>query len=191
MKIIITENQLNYVLEQNQEEQLCLSDFNETVNSFLDGVVKLSDDEIYSAYEDPMTLANEIKDPKTKMLFENILKRLENMSIAQVLSELKKLISIKKTLKEQQTPYLEQNITIAGVEMPKVVAHSILGLLIILFLSKIIVYLDKIMNKVKTSGRRRRSNVVGCQASRGRAMAIRRRRRRENWKSFLKRLGIR
>lgn len=191
MKIIITENQLNYVLEQNQEEELCLSDFNETVNSFLDGVVKLSDDEIYSAYEDPMTLANEIKDPKTKMLFENISMRLENMSISQVLSQLKKLISIKKTLKEQQTPYLEQNITIAGVEMPKVVAHSIIGLLIILFLSKIIVYLDKIMNKVKTSGRRPRSNVVGCQASRGRAMAIRRRRRRENWKSFLKRMGIR
>lgn len=191
MKIIITENQLNYVLEQNQEEELCLSDFNETVNSFLDGVVKLSDDEIYSAYEDPMTLANEIKDPKTKMFFENISKRLENMSIAQVLSELKKLISLKKTLKEQQTPYLEQNITIDGVEMPKVVAHSILGLFIILFLSKIIVYLDKIMNKVKTSGRRRSSNVVGCQASRGRAMAIRRRRRRENWKSFLKRIGIR
>lgn len=191
MKIIITENQFNYVLEQNQEEELCLSDFNETVNSFLDGVVKLSDDEIYSAYEDPMTLANEIKDPKTKMLFENISMRLENMSISQVLSELKKLISIKKTLKEQQTPYLEQNITIAGVEMPKVVAHSIIGLLIILFLSKIIVYLDKIMNKVKTSSRRPRSNVVGCQASRGRAMAIRRRRRRENWKSFLKRMGIR
>ena len=189
MKYILTESQVSIILEQ---EELCLSDFSETVNSSLNGIVELSDDEIYSAYEEPMELANEIKDPKMKGVFNNIMENLTKMSYPEVLAEFKKLMSIKNTIKEQQTPYLEQNVTIAGVTVPKAVVHGILGIVIIAMLSKIINYLGKSMDNEKPSrGRRPGPNVIGCQASRGRAIAIRRRRRRENWRAFLKKMNLR
>ena len=102
MKYILTETQVSIILEQ---EELCLSDFSETVNSSLNGIVELSDDEIYSAYEEPMELANEIKDPKMKGVFNNIMENLTQMSYPEVLAEFKKLMSLKNTIKEQQTPY--------------------------------------------------------------------------------------
>ena len=101
-------------------------------------------------------------------------------------------MSLKNTIKEQQTPYLEQNVTIAGVTVPKAVVHGVLGIVIIAMLSKIINYLGKSMDNEKPSrGRRPGPNVIGCQASRGRAIAIRRRRRRENWRAFLKKMNLR
>jgi hypothetical protein len=188
MKYILTESQLSVILEQ---EDLCLSDFSETVNSSLNGIVQLSDDEIYSAYEEPMELANEIKDPKAKASFNNVMENLSNMSYAEVLAELKKLISLKNTLKEQQTPYLEQTVNVAGVQMSKPLVHGILGLLIISVLSKLINYLATSMDNVKPARRRPGRNVIGCQGARGRAQAVRRRRRRENWRSFLRKMGLR
>jgi len=187
MKYILAESQVLIILEQ---EELCLSDFNETVNSSLNGIVELSDDEIYSTYEEPMELANEIKDPKMKGVFNNIIENLTKMSYPEVLAEFKKLMSMKNTIKEQQTPYLEQNVTIAGVTVPKVAVHSILGIVIIATLSKIINYLGKSMDNVKPARRRPGRNVIGCQGARGRAQAVRRRRRRENWRSFLIKMGL-
>lgn len=189
MKYILTETQLSIIREQ---EDFCLSDFTEAVNSSLNGIVELSDDEIYSAYEEPIELAEEIKDPKTKAVFKNVIENISSMSYVEVLAELKRLLSVKNTIKEQQTPYLEQNITIAGVQMPKALAHGILGLVIISVLSKLINHLAKSMDNVKPArGRRPGPNVIGCQASRGRAKAIRRRRRRENWRAFLRKLNLR
>lgn len=188
MKYILTENQLSVILEQ---EDLCLSDFSETVNSSLNGIVQLSDDEIYSAYEEPSELANEIKDPKAKTVFNNILESISKMTYAEVLAELKKLLSMKNNLKEQQTPYLEQTVNIGGVEVSKPLAHGILGLVIIAVLSKLINYLATSMDNVKPARRRPGRNVIGCQGARGRAQAVRRRRRRENWRGFLRKMGLR
>jgi hypothetical protein len=47
------------------------------------------------------------------------------------------------------------------------------------------------MDSVKSPRRRGgRSSVIGCQAARGRAQAVRRRRRRENWRAFLRKMGL-
>lgn len=188
MKYILTESQFSLLVEQ---EDLCLSDFSETVNSSLNGIVELNDDEIYSAYEEPMELANEIQDPKMKSIFKNIMGNISKMSYAEVLAELKNLLTLKNTIKEQQTPYLEQNINIAGVQVPKVAVHAILGVLIISVLSKLINYLATSMDSVKPARRRPGRNVIGCQGARGRAQAVRRRRRRENWRAFLRKMGLR
>lgn len=188
MKYILSESQFSLLVEQ---EDLCLSDFSETVNSSLNGIVELNDDEIYSAYEEPMELGNEIQDPKMKGVFKNIMENISKMSYAEVLAELKKLMTLKNTIKEQQTPYLEQNINIAGVQVPKVAVHTILGVLIIAVLSKLINYLATSMDSVKPARRRPGRNVIGCQGARGRAQAVRRRRRRENWRAFLKKIGLR
>jgi hypothetical protein len=46
------------------------------------------------------------------------------------------------------------------------------------------------MDGVKPSRRSGSKYVVGCQGARSRAKAVRRRRRRENWKNFLRRIGL-
>jgi hypothetical protein len=113
------------------------------------------------------------------------------MSYPEVLAELKKLISLKNTLKEQQTPYLEQTVNVPGIQMSKPLVHGILGLLIISVLSKLINYLATSMDSIKPARRRPGRNVIGCQGARGRAQAVRRRRRRENWRAFLRKIGLR
>jgi hypothetical protein len=189
MKYILTEAQFSTLMEQ---EDLCLPDFEQTVNGTLEGIVELTPDEIYSAYEMPMELANEVSDPKIKQLFGKMLSNVDAMSYDGLKTELKKLISLKNTLKEQQTPYLEQTVEIAGVKVPKAAIHLVLGLVIISVLSKLINMIGQRLDSVK-SPRRRGGNtsVIGCQAARGRAKAIRRRRRRENWRGFLRKMGLR
>ena len=188
MKYILTEAQFSTLLEQ---EELCLPDFEQTVNGTLEGIVELTPDEIYSAYETPMELTNDVSDPKMKQLFAKMLTNVDGMSFDGLKDELKKLISLKNTLKEQQTPYLEQTVEIAGVQVPKAAVHVVLGLVIISILSKLINMIGQKMDSVKSPRRRGgKSSVVGCQAARGRAKAVRRRRRRENWRSFLRKMGL-
>ena len=192
MKIIITESQYSLIVEQ---DDLCLSDFEETVNGALEGVVQLSPDEIYSAYESPMELSSEISDPNMKNTFTKIVNNLSSMGFDELKNELRKVLSLKKSVNEQQTPYMDQTVDIAGVQVSKPLVHGILGLIAISILSKLINMIGGKMDSVKSSSRRRRrggrSSVVGCQASRGRAQAVRRRRRRENWRRFLKKMGFR
>ena len=190
MKIIITESQYSLIVEQ---DDLCLSDFEETVNGALEGVVQLSPDEIYSAYESPMELSSEISDPNMKNTFTKIVNNLSSMGFDELKNELRKVLSLKKSVNEQQTPYMDQTVDIAGVQVSKPLVHGILGLIAITILSKLINMVANRMDSVKSPRRRRggRSSVVGCQASRGRAQAVRRRRRRENWRRFLKNMGFR
>jgi hypothetical protein len=188
MKYILTEAQFSTLMEQ---EELCLPDFEQTVNGTLEGIIELTPDEIYSAYETPMELTNDVSDPKMKQLFAKMLTNVDGMSFDGLKDELKKLISLKNTLKEQQTPYLEQTVEIAGVQVPKAAVHVVLGLVIISILSKLINMIGQKMDSVKSPRRRGgRSSVIGCQAARGRAKAVRRRRRRENWRSFLRKMGL-
>jgi hypothetical protein len=188
MKYILTEAQFSTLMEQ---EELCLPDFEQTVNGTLEGIIELTPDEIYSAYETPMELTNDVSDPKMKQLFAKMLTNVDGMSFDGLKDELKKLISLKNTLKEQQTPYLEQTVEIAGVQVPKAAVHVVLGLVIISILSKLINMIGQKMDSVKSPRRRGgKSSVVGCQAARGRAKAVRRRRRRENWRSFLRKMGL-
>ena len=190
MKIVITENQLKYVLEQ-QTDELCISDYVDMVNSHLGGIVQLTDDEVYSAYEDPSVLLNDIQDPKMKTTFQKILNGISQMSLEQQGAELKNLLGTLKNVQEQQTPYLDQNMVIGGTEVPKVLVHTLGGLVVITLLSKIINTLGKRMDGVKPSRRSGSKYIVGCQGARSRAKAVRKRRRRENWRSFLRKIGLR
>jgi hypothetical protein len=187
MKYILTEAQFSTLMEQ---EDLCLPDFEQTVNGALEGIVELTPDEIYSAYETPMELANEVSNPKAKQMFGKILTNVESMSFDELKNELKKLLSLKNSLKEQQTPYLEQNVTIAGVTVPKVAAHAVLGVVIIAVLSKLINLIGSKMDSVKSPRRSGSKYIVGCQGARSRAQAVRRRRRKENWRGFLRKMGL-
>jgi hypothetical protein len=113
------------------------------------------------------------------------------MDAEQLRTELKNVLGLTKTLKEQQTPYLDQTITIGGTEVPKVLFHTVGGLAIISMLSTIINGLGERMDAVKPRRRSGSKYIVGCQGARSRAKAVRRRRRRENWRSFLRKLGLR
>jgi hypothetical protein len=193
MEILITESQFKKIENIiNEQNDLCLSDFEETVNGALEGVVQLNADEIYSAYEFPVELSSEISDPNMKNIFTKIVKNLSSMGFDELKNELSKVLSWKKSVNEQQTPYLDQTLDIAGVPVSKPLVHSILGLIIITILSKLINMIANKMDSVKSSRRKGRgSSVVGCQGSRARAQAVRKRRRRENWKRFLNKIGLR
>lgn len=191
MKILVTESQLEYILEQQQSEDLCLRDFVETVNSHLDGIVELTPEEIYSAYENSTELLSQISDPKVKDLVNKIYTNISQMDFEQLKSELKNVLSLVKTLKEQQTPYLDQTMSIGGTQVPKVLVHTVGGLAIISLLSTIINGLGERMDSVKPRRRSGSKYIVGCQGARSRAKAVRRRRRRENWRSFLRKIGLR
>ena len=189
MKIIITETQLRQVVEQ-QSEDLCLADLVDTVNGNLEGIVSLNTDEVYSVYENPNELLAEVTDPKIKNIFQNILNNISKMSLDEMKTELQKVLKLKNTLREQQTPYLDQTIEIAGTQIPKVAVHSLIGLVVISLLSGIIKILSGKIDSIKPTRRSGSKYIVGCQGSRSRAKAVRKRRRRENWKSFLKKIGM-
>lgn len=188
MKYIISESQYDKLL--NEQEDLCLQDFEQFVNSNLEGLTNLTKEEIFSSYDNILELMNEVQDPKMKAVFQKFLKNVDSMDYGSVKSELKNLFNLKQSLKEQQTPYLEQTFTIGGAEMPKYVVHGLMGLMIIALLSKLINILSQKMDSIKPSRRSSGKSVVGCQGSRARAQAVRRRRRRENWRNFLKKLGL-
>ena len=115
------------------------------------------------------------------------MKGLQNMDEDQLKQELNKVMSL-KNLKEQGTPYLEQTIDIAGTQVPKVAVHGLLALIAISILSKL---LKMIPQNQSRRGSRLRSKAVGCQGAGARARLVRRRRRREAWRSFMRKLGIR
>lgn len=190
MKIVLTESQLKYVFEQ-QTEDLCTQDFVDFVNSHLEGVVTLTPDEVYSTFEDPMEVLKEIPDSQKRSLVQKALENISKMTLEQKGQELRKLLSKAKGLKEQQTPYLDQTYNVAGVEMPKVAVDSVIGLILISLLSSIINKLGVKMDSVKPKRRSGSKYIVGCQGARSRAKAVRRRRRRENWRSFLRKIGLR
>jgi hypothetical protein len=181
MKIIITENQLRTLSEQMSSDEQCIQPEVDELNSVFQGLGELYGVE----YEDKEVL-DQTADPKQKQLLSQILKGLQNMDVKQLKQELNKVMSL-KNLKEQNTPYIEQTIEIGGTQIPKVVVHGLLGLILISILSKLL----KMIPQNQSRGRSRlASRAQGCQGAGARARLVRRRRRRETWRSFLKKLGI-
>ena len=181
MKIIITENQLRTLSEQMSSEDQCIQPDIDQLNKFMSGLGDL----YASEYEDQEIL-DQTTDPKQKQILSRVLDGLKDMDILELQQELKKILSM-KNLKEQNTPYLQQNVMIAGTEIPKVAVHSLLGLIAISILSNI---LKKIPQSNSRGGSRLRSRAVGCQGANARARLVRRRRRREAWRSFLRKIGL-
>lgn len=182
MKIIITENQLKTLTEQMSTDEQCIQPEIDELNSVFQGL-----GELYGVEYEDQEVLDQTSDPKQKQLLSQILKGLENMDISQLKQELKKVMSL-KNLKEQNTPYLDQTIEIGGAQIPKVAIHGLLGLIAISVLSKLI----KMVPRNQSKGRSRlASRAQGCQGAGARAKLVRRRRRRESWRSFLRKLGIR
>lgn len=182
MKIIITENQLKTLTEQMSTDEQCIQPEIDELNSVFQGLGDLYGVE----YEDQEVL-DQTSDPKQKQLLSQILKGLEKMDINQLKQEFEKVISL-KSLREQDTPYLEQTIEIGGTQIPKVAVHGLLGLIAISILSKLL----KMAPQSRERGRSRlASRAQGCQGAGARAKLVRRRRRREAWRSFMRKLGIR
>jgi len=182
MKIIITENQLRTLSEQMSSDEQCIQPEVDELNSVFQGL-----GELYGVEYEDQEVLDQTADPKQKQLLSQILKSLQNMDVKQLKQELNKVMSL-KNLKEQNTPYIEQTIEIGGAQIPKVVVHGLLGLIVISILSKLL----KMIPQNQSRGRSRlASRAQGCQGAGSRARLVRRRRRRETWRSFLKKLGIR
>jgi hypothetical protein len=182
MKIVITESQLRYVLEQDQND-LCLQDELMDVNNFLGGIVNLAPEDIGGELENE-DLLSQVADPKYKNILSKILQNISVMKPEQLRDTFKKIMSM-RSLKEQQTPYLERTTDIAGVQVPTAGIHALLGLVAIAVVTKLIKALGNV------SGGSGNSRAVGCQGGAARARLQRMRRRRESWRRFLKKVGLR
>ena len=196
MKIQLTESQYNKVIdliEAETQEQECTFNDIDVLNTFLEGIVEF-DETTLGPETSIEELSTEIKDPKTKLIFKQLDQRLNSLSADQLKDELKKVLAM-KNLQEQGTPYTEQTVDIAGMVVPKVVVHGAIGLIAIAILSKLFKFLGAIAGGMKSSNRRGYSRLasksVGCQGGAARARLVRRRRRRENWRSFLRKVGLR
>jgi len=182
MKIIITENQLRTLSEQMSSDEQCIQPEVDELNSVFQGL-----GELYGVEYEDQEVLDQTSDPKQKQLLSQILKGLQNMDVKQLKQEWNKVMSL-KNLKEQNTPYIEQTIEIGGAQIPKVVVHGLLGLIVISILSKL---LKMVPQNQSRGGSKLASRAQGCQGAGARARLVRRRRRRETWRSFLKKLGIR
>ena len=171
-----------------QTENECISSEVEELNSVMPGLGELA----ASEYENDELLAV-VTDPSKKEYLSNILNGLSNMSVDQLKQELNKVISIRKQKINEQDgnddPYLDRTTNIGGQEVPTVMVHTIGGLLAMGILSAII----RMIGSASTGNNRKRRSkyIVGCQGARSRAKAVRKRRRRESFRGFLKNIGLR
>jgi hypothetical protein len=193
MKIVITESQLKYVLEQQQDEEICVQAELDDLNNLLTGIVQVDFNDLGGEMSDEEVISS-VTDPKQKNMLSKVLQNLSQMSLEGLRDELKKVISL-KNLKEQQTPYLDRTTDIAGVKVPTAVVHGSLGLIAISILSKMLKGLGNMDVNTRNKRRRKYSRVAsraqGCQGGAGRAKLQRMKRRRENWRSFLRKIGLR
>ena len=186
MKYIISESQFEKLIQE-EETDVCLQDEIDELNDLLGGMVEIEAEDLGGDIPDEEIIAK-VKDPKHKGLISQMLTNLSRMVPEQLRDELKKVVSL-KNLSEQSTPYFQRTTNIGGVDVPTAAIHGLVGLTAISILSKMINSLGK-----SDSGRRRSrvaSRATGCQGGRARARLVRMRRRRENWKRFLRKLGLR
>ena len=190
MKILISESQYKVLVEQ-ESEDVCVQDELDTLNDFLGGIVTVEPEDIGGelSHDD---LLSTVTDPKEKNMLTKVLNNLSQMNMEQLRDQLKKVMSM-KNLKEQETPYMDRTTEIGGVQVPTAVVHGSLGLLAIAILTKMIKGLSGMGTGGRRGGRRGRlaSRATGCQGGAARAKLVRMRRRRENWRSFLRKIGLR
>jgi len=193
---MLTETQYSQVVDlieaESQNNECILQDI-DILNGFLDGIVEF-DESTLGPELSTDELTKKIKDPKMQIIFKQLVQRLDSLDSEQLREELKKVLSM-KSLQEQGTPYLEQNVNIAGISVPKVMVHGALGMIALAILSKLFKFLTTMPSIIKNSNRRANqrlsSRSVGCQGGSARARLVRRRRRRENWRNFLRKVGLR
>jgi hypothetical protein len=190
MKIIVTESQFQNLTKLMEQNEQCQIQDIDVLNTFLEGVISLDENTMGDEVEDS-ELMGQIKDPKNKEIFQEITNSFNSMDPNELKGELSKLLSV-KNLQEQDVPYLEQTINIGGMDVSKPIVHAIVGILIISILSKLLKSIGSVFQSSGGSRNRRlRSKAVGCQGANARAKLVRKRRRRENWRALMRKLGIR
>lgn len=191
MKILISESQYKVLIEQ-ESEDVCFQEELNILNDFLDGIVTVEPEDIGGelSHQD---LLSSVTDSKQKNIISKVLGNISQMNMGQLKDELETVMSM-KNLKEQQTPYLDRTTEIGGVQVPTAIIHGSLGLLAIAIMTKMIKGLGNI--DVNSENKRRRkynriaSKAVGCKRGKARDRLVRMRRGRENWKNFLRKIGI-
>ena len=190
MKIIVTENQFKNLKKIVEQDNQCEIQDIDVINDFLNGVIELDDNTLGDEVEDS-ELLGQISNPKNKEVFQKVVSNFNNMNPQELKDELVKILSI-KNLKEQDVPYMDQTMIIGGLELPKVVVHALGGILIISILSKLLKSLGSMFRYSRgTKNQRLQSRSVGCQGANARAKLVRKRRRRENWRALMRKLGMR
>jgi hypothetical protein len=149
--------------------------------------MNLNDEDLGPEMSNQQILA--MTNEKNREVMSKILNNLSQMSSEELKNQLNNVISL-RNIKEQQTPYMERQTSIAGVNVPTPIIHGVLALVVISILSKIMKIMFQGGGGQRRGGRRRRS-MVGCQGGAVRARLVAQRRRRENWKRFLKKIGVR
>jgi len=192
-KVIISEKELISLIErvitENEEySEECLKDEAVILGNFLG--MDIEDSDIGPELSDSEILQMTPKNIKPQI--EKLLSIVKGKSPEELRTSLKGL----NKMNEQQTPYLERQttLTIFGetFKFPTVVLHGFLALVGLTLLSKISESLFQGMSNSRGNRRRRlASKAQGCQGGAARAKLVRMRRRRENWKRFLRKLGLR
>lgn len=176
-----------------ESEDVCFQEELDTLNDFLSGIVTLGPEDIGGelSHED---LLSSVTDPKQKNILSKVLINISQMNMDPLRVELIKVMSM-KNLKEQPTPYLDRTTEIGGVQIPTVVVHGSLGLLAIAILTRMIKGIGNLDVNSKDKRRRKYDRIarraIGCRGGRFRDRLVRMRRRRESWKSFLSKIGLR
>lgn len=192
MKILVTEDQFskikNLVKEQEDTyDEQCFMEEPQIMGDFIG--LDIQEEDLGPEMTDDQLL-NMVK-PENKGILGKILNNLSQMSPDGLKNELDNLRKL-KNLKEQQTPYMERNTTIAGVQVPTALVHGMLAIVGIAILSKLSRLLFTGSTRRRYTRRQRlRDRAVGCQGARARARLVAQRRRREGWRSFLRKLGLR
>jgi hypothetical protein len=196
MKYLITESQLlklkNFLLEENEYSEECLKDESVILSDFLgigvedsDIGPELSDSEILG-----MTPEN-IKPQITKLL-----SMVKDKTPEELRTGLIEIMTQSKKLNEQQIPYLQREtvLTIWGApfRFPTVAIHIFLVVAALAILSSLTTALFDGISKFSGNRKRRLSSKAqGCKGGNARNKLVRMRRRKENWKRLLHKLGLR
>lgn len=200
MDLLITESQFsklqNVLLEQeNEYSEECLKDESVILSDFLG--IDVEDSDIGPELSDTEILGMTPENIKPQIT--ELLSMVKNKTPEELRTGLKELMTQSKKLKdvnEQQVPYLQREtvLTIWGAPFPfpTVAIHIFLVVAALAILSSLTRGLFGGISNFRGNRKRRlASKAQGCQGGKARAKLVRMRRRKENWKRFLRKLGIR
>lgn len=199
MKYLITESQLlklkNFLLEENEYSEECLKDESVILSDFLG--IGIEDSDIGPELSDSEIL--EMTPENIKPQITKLLSMVKGKTPEELRTALKDLITSSKelsTINEQPTPYLQRQtiLTIWGAPFPfpTVAIHIFLVVAALAILSSLTTALFDGISKFSGNRKRRLSSKAqGCKGGNARNKLVRMRRRKENWKRLLRKLGLR
>jgi len=180
IKRVLSESDDSYSEECFNEEAEILGDFLGIDVKEEDLGPEMSKEEILSMVDD-----------ENKSAMSEFMDNVSNMGLGELKRTLNDLLSVEK-LKEQNTPYFQQTVRIGMGDYPRILVDGTKVIMILFVITTIMDLLFAVGKNFSGKNRRRRlqSKAVGCQGGNARAKLVRQRRRRENWKRLLRKLGL-